>query len=237
MPFEIDVLSLFPEYFRGPFDVSMLKRAQEKELLKINLVDIRDFSEDRFRRVDDRPYGGGPGMVMMPDPVVKAIKSKKRSDSKTIYLSPQGKTLTAAKCKELASCNHLILVCGHYEGIDQRIIDSEIDEEISIGDFVLTNGCLASIVLIDAVSRFVPGVLGDEEGASQDSFENNLLDWPHYTRPEVFDGQSVPKVLLSGNHQLIEQWRHEQAIAKTKHVRPDLWLRYINEADNLTCAE
>ncbi|MBS0655566.1 MAG: tRNA (guanosine(37)-N1)-methyltransferase TrmD [Verrucomicrobia bacterium] len=230
MPCEIDVLSLFPEYFRGPLDVSMLKRAQEKGLISIQLVDIRDFSEERFRKVDDRPYGGGPGMVMMPDPVVKAIQSKKREGSKTIYLSPQGKTLTAEKCRELASYSHLILVCGHYEGIDQRVIDSEIDEEISIGDFVLTNGCLASIVLIDAVSRFIPGVLGDEEGADHDSFENGLLDWPHYTRPEVYNGMEVPKVLLSGNHRLIEQWRKEQAAEKTKQVRPDLFEKFISGA-------
>lgn len=226
MPCEIDVLSLFPEYFKGPLDVSILKRAQEKGLISIGLVDIRDFSEERFRKVDDRPYGGGPGMVMMPDPVVKAIKSKKRACSKTIYLSPQGKTLTAEKCRELAACPHLILVCGHYEGIDQRVIDSEIDEEISIGDFVLTNGCLASIVLIDAVSRFIPGVLGDEEGANHDSFEKGLLDWPHYTRPEVYNEMAVPKILLSGNHLLIDQWRKDQAIAKTKQVRPDLWAAY-----------
>ncbi len=201
---DIDILSLFPDYFRGPFDVSMLKRAREKGLINVNFVDIRDFAEGKNRRVDDRPYGGGPGMLMMPGPCVKAIRGRKRENSHVVYLSPQGKTLNAQKCKELAEMPHLILLCGHYEGIDQRIIESEIDEEISIGDYVLTNGCLPAIVLVDAVARFIPGVLGHEEAAAKDSFQEGVFEAPHYTRPEVYEGMAVPEVLLGGNHRVIE---------------------------------
>jgi tRNA (guanine37-N1)-methyltransferase len=226
---DIDILCLFPDFFRGPLDVSMIKRAREKEILKIDIVDIREFSTDRFRKVDDRPYGGGPGMVMMADPVAKAIRSRKRSGSKTIYLSPQGPPLTAAKCRELAKFEHLILVSGHYEGIDQRVIDSDIDEELSIGDYVLTNGSLAALVLLDSVARFVPGVLGDEEGNLYDSFEHGLLDWPHYTRPDEYEEVKVPAVLLSGDHAKIASWRLKSAQDKTQKVRPDLWKKYLNQ--------
>ena len=201
----------------------MLKRAQEKGLLKVSLTDIRDFSQERFSKVDDRPYGGGPGMVMMADPLVRAIRAKKRVGSKVVYLSPQGRTLDAKKAKSLAECEHIVLVCGHYEGIDQRVIESDIDEEISIGDYVLTNGCLAALVLLDCMVRFVPGVLGDDEGSKFDSFESGLLDWPHYTRPEEYEGRKVPAVLLSGNHKEIQVWRKARAEEKTKTVRPDLW--------------
>jgi len=218
----IDILSLFPEYFRGPFDESMIMQARKKGLLDIHLVNIRDFADNKHRRVDDRPYGGGPGMVLMPDPVSKAIHSVKTSKARVIYLSPQGKKLTAAKCRELAAYSHLILLCGHYEGIDQRVIDQEIDEEISIGDYVLTNGCLAAIVLVDACVRFIPGVLGHELAAAEDSFENGQLDCPHYTRPEVFNGQTVPAVLLSGDHQKIALWRKTTAFKITQQIRPDL---------------
>ncbi len=219
---KFDILSLFPDYFRGPFDESILKRAQLKGQIQINLIDIRNFTNTKRRKVDDRPYGGGPGMVLMADPVVKAIRSVKTSLTRTIYLSPQGLTLNATKCRELATYHHLILVCGHYEGIDERIIESEIDEEISIGDFVLTNGCLAAIVLVDAVSRFIPHVLGHELAASQDSFETKLFDYPHYTRPDNFENREVPAVLLSGNHQEVAKWRKAKALEKTRRLRPDL---------------
>jgi len=217
-----DILSLFPDYFRGPFDESMIKRARQAGLLDINLVDIRDFAENRHNRVDDRPYGGGPGMVLMPEPTVKAIRSVKTERSKVVYLSPQGKTLNAKKCRELARHDHLVILCGHYEGVDERVIEKEVDEEISIGDYVLTNGCAAAIILVDAVSRFIPGVLGHDEAAEEDSFENGLLDCPHYTRPEVFEGVTVPEVLLSGNHKMIEEWRQNMALEKTRRIRPDL---------------
>ena len=199
----VDILSLFPEYFQGPFDVSILKRARETKLLDIRLVDIRKFAQSKgigkYAKVDDRPYGGGPGMVLMPEPVCEAIRSiktdakrdQKCNRSHVVYLSPQGKTLTAAKCQELSTKEHLVLLCGHYEGVDERAL-KEIDEEISIGDYVLTNGCLAAIVLVDAMARFIPGVLGHEEAAGQDSFQEGIFVGPHYTRPEVFEGIAVP---------------------------------------------
>jgi len=218
----IDVLSLFPGYFNGPFSESMIKRAREKGLVDIRLTDIRDFAEDRFHRVDERPYGGGPGMVMMPQPTTAAIRHVKTPHSRVIYLTPQGKRLTAAKSRQLAQESHLILLCGHYEGVDQRVLDYDVDEEISIGDYVLTNGCLAAIVVVDSVIRFIPGVLGHALAADEDSFEKGLLDCPHYTRPEVFEEHSVPAVLLSGNHQEIAKWRREQALKKTRDIRPDL---------------
>ncbi len=197
-------------------------QARKKGLVDICLVDIRDFADNKWRKVDDRPYGGGPGMVLMPEPVTKALRSVRTPQSRVIYMSPQGTPLTAAKCRQLAAQEHLIVLCGHYEGIDERVLESEVNEEISIGDYVLTNGCLAAIVLVDAVLRFVPGVLGHEAAASEDSFEGGVLDYPHYTRPEVFEGKAVPPVLLSGNHQEIAQWRRGKAFEKTQRVRPDL---------------
>lgn len=219
---KIDILSLFPDYFKGPFDESIIGQARKKGILDINLIDIRNYAENKHRRVDDRPYGGGPGMVLMPDPVAKAIRDTRSPKGHVVYLSPQGSLLNAAKSRQLASYEHLILLCGHYEGIDERVLSSEVDEEISIGDYVLTNGCLPAIVLVDALVRFVPGVIGHESAASEDSFEAGLFDCPHYTRPEEFEGQRVPDVLLSGNHKLIKEWRHEQALKKTRRVRPDL---------------
>jgi tRNA (guanine37-N1)-methyltransferase len=221
-----DILSLFPDYFRGPFDESILRRASEKGALEIAQVDIRDFAEGKHRQVDDRPYGGGPGMVMMAEPVVKAIQSVKKPQSRVVYLSPQGAPLNAKKCKDLASYDHLVLLCGHYEGIDQRVLDNEIDEEISVGDYVLTNGCLAAIVLVDAVSRFVPGVIGHDHSAMEDSFEDGILDWPHYTRPRSYNGAVVPQVLLDGSHRDIDEWRLAVALEKTKSRRPDLFLQH-----------
>ncbi len=224
----VDILSLFPEYFFGPFDVSILKRAKESKLLDIRLVDIRSFAQKKGRakhaKVDDRPYGGGPGMVLMPEPVCAAIRSVKTEKSHVVYLSPQGKKLTAAKCEELSRKEHLVLLCGHYEGVDERAL-KEVDEEISIGDYVLTNGCLAAIVLVDALARFIPGVLGHEEAARQDSFQEGMFDAPHYTRPEVFEGMIVPEVLKSGDHAKIAKWRRQRALAKTKRVRPELILK------------
>lgn len=219
---QIDILSLFPNYFKGPFDESIIMQARKKGILDINLIDVRAFADNRHRKVDDRPYGGGPGMVMMPQPAMSALRSVKRPGSKVIYMSPQGHPLTAAKCRELAQHEHLILLCGHYEGIDERILD-EVDEEISIGDYVLTNGCLSAIVLVDAMVRFVPGVLGHECASSEDSFENGLLDYPHYTRPEIYEGKAVPAVLMSGDHKKIAAWRRKKALEKTKRMRPDLW--------------
>ena len=219
---KIDILSLFPGYFKGPFDESIIGQARKKGLIEINLIDMRDFAENSNRRVDDRPYGGGPGMVLMPQPVTKAIREVRSPKAHVVYLSPQGSLLNAAKSRQLASYEHLIFLCGHYEGIDERALSSEVDEEISIGDYVLTNGCLPAIVLVDALVRFIPGVIGHESAANEDSFETGIFDCPHYTRPELFEGQPVPEVLLSGNHKKIEEWRHQQALIKTRRVRPDL---------------
>ncbi len=219
---EIDILSLFPEYFRGPFDVSMLMRARENGLLEIRHTDIRDFAENKHGRVDERPFGGGPGMVLCPGPVARAIRSVRKPNSHVIYLSPQGSLLQAAKCQQLAKKEHLILLCGHYEGVDERVLMKEIDEEISIGDYVLTNGCAPAIVLVDAVARFIPGVIGHPDAVWEDSFQNGIFDAPHYTRPEVFEGIEVPAVLKEGHHAKIAAWRKEEAMKKTHRVRPDL---------------
>lgn len=225
---QIDILSLFPDYFEGPFKVSILKRAIERGLIEVRQTNIRDFGEGKHNRVDDRPYGGGPGMVLMPGPVTKAIHSVKQRNSHVVYLSPQGRLLDATTCQRLALAPHLILVCGHYEGLDERVIEREIDEEISIGDYVLTNGCLASIVLIDATVRFIPGVLGHDEAAQHESFQHGRFEGPSYTRPEEFAGIWVPEVLRSGNHAEIDQWRARKGVEKTERVRPDLLKKSTN---------
>jgi tRNA (guanine37-N1)-methyltransferase len=218
----IDILSLFPEYFEGPFKVSMLRRAIERGLIDVRLTNIRDFGEGKHRKVDDKPYGGGAGMVLMPGPVLRAIDSVEREDSHVIYLSPQGKPLTTSVCERLAKMPHLILVCGHYEGIDERIIEKKVDEEICIGDYILTSGCPAAAVLIDATVRHIPGVLGREESAKYESFQCDLLEGPSYTRPDVFEGMVVPEVLKSGHHAEIGKWRLQRSKDKTESVRPDL---------------
>lgn len=206
----VAILSLFPEYFEGPFKVSILKRAQERRLICIDLVNIRDFGEGRWKKVDDRPYGGGPGMVLMPGPVTKAVRSVKKENSHVIYLSPQGNLLDVKTCQRLAGYPHLVCICGHYEGIDQRVIEAQVDEEISIGNYILTNGCLASIVLVDAVARFIPGVLGNENSLLEESFqEDGVCGAPCYTRPEMFEGKCVPKVLLRGNHVEARKWKEK----------------------------
>lgn len=184
-------------------------------------VDLRQFGEGKWRKVDDRPFGGGPGMVMMPGPLTAAIRSVRTTESHVVYLSPQGKRLQVADAKRLAAKAHLILVCGHYEGIDERVVQGEVDEEVSIGDYVLTNGCLPALVLIDVMARFVPGVL-PTEAAAEESFEAGDLDWPHYTRPQLFEKREVPAVLCSGDHEKVARWRRAQAVAKTAQQRPDL---------------
>jgi len=217
----IDILSLFPEYFQGPFDVSIVKRARQKGLIDIRLTDIRTFAKDKHRKVDDRPWGGGPGMVMLPGPITEAIRSVRQEKSRVIYLSPQGKKLDAAKCRALAKEPHLILLCGHYEGVDERVM-REVDEEISIGDYVLTSGCPAAAVLVDAVCRFIPEVIGNEEAVDQDSFEGGIFDGPQYTGPEEFEGAAIPPILKTGHHANIASWRKQKAYEKTCTIRPDL---------------
>ena len=224
---EIDILSLFPEFFNGVFDVSILSRAIKSNLLNIRHTNIRDFSKDKHKKVDDRPFGGGPGMILSCQPLLDAIKTVKKENSHVIYLSPQGRPLKNSTCERLSLKKHLILICGHYEGIDQRIIDKEVDEEISIGDYVVTNGCIASIVLIDAVSRFIPGVLGDIQSAYLDTFQNDMFKGPQYTRPEIYEGMKVPETLLSGNHKEIEKENRENALIKMKENRPDLYFKYL----------
>ena len=217
---KFDVLTLFPEMFE-PLNSSIIGRAKEKNLIEINLINIRDFSKDKHKKVDDTPYGGGAGMVMMPDVVYDAYKSIKDKNAKVIYMSPQGKKLTQKKVEELAKNKHLIILCGHYEGIDQRVIDKIVDEEISIGDYVLTGGELPAMVLIDSVSRYAEGVI-TKESTNEESFTNGLLEYPQYTRPEVFEGEKVPEVLLSGHHANIEKWRKEKSLEITAKKRPDL---------------
>ena len=217
---KFDVLTLFPEMFE-PLNSSIIGRAKEKNLIEINLINIRDFSKDKHKKVDDTPYGGGAGMVMMPDVVYDAYKSIKDESAKVIYMSPQGKKLTQKKVEELAKNKHLIILCGHYEGIDQRVIDKIVDEEISIGDYVLTGGELPAMVLIDSVSRYSEGVI-TKESTNEESFTNGLLEYPQYTRPEVFEGEKVPEVLLSGHHANIEKWRKEKSLEITAKKRPDL---------------
>ena len=219
----IDILTLFPEMF-APLNESILGRAQNKGVLQINTVYIRDFSLDKHLKCDDAPFGGGAGMVMTPQPVCDCIKSvDPEHKAHRIYMSPRGKLLTVPIAREYAQkYDWLVILCGHYEGIDQRIIDLYIDEEISIGDFVLTGGELPAMVLCDVVSRFVPGVLGCDASSEDESFSDGLLEYPQYTRPQTYEGLSVPVVLLSGHHENIEKWRREKSLEITKQNRPDL---------------
>ena len=222
---QFDVLTLFPEMF-NILNESIIGRAKEKGLINVNLINIRDFSKNKHKKVDDTPYGGGAGMVIQPDVVYDAYKSvitnnEKSEKTRVIYMSPQGKKLDQQKVEGLSKQEHLILLCGHYEGIDQRVLDNIVDEEISIGDYVLTGGELPAMVLIDSVSRYVEGVLKDGS-TTEESFSQGLLEYPQYTRPEVFEGQQVPEVLRSGNHQMIDKWRREQSLKRTLEKRPDL---------------
>ena len=222
---KFDVLTLFPEMFSA-LDESIIGRGKEKGLIDINLINIRDFSKDKHKKVDDTPYGGGAGMVIKPDVVYNAYSSVKSNNAKVIYMSPQGKTLNQQIVQDLAKEENIILLCGHYEGIDQRVIDEIVDEETSIGDYVLTGGELPAMVLIDSVSRYVKGVL-KEDSVEEESFTNGLLEYPQYTRPETFLGKSVPDVLISGHHENVRKWRKKQEIINTYLKRPDL-LKEIN---------
>lgn len=222
---KVDIITLFPDMFKGPFDMSMLWKAQDKGLLTINVVDLRQFGLGARRTVDDTPYGGGDGMVLKPEPVVAAIESCKQQSGKdssyVLLMTPRGKKFSQAVAGDLAKMDHLILVAGHYEGFDERI-NEYVDMELSIGDYVLTGGELPAMVIVDAVTRLIPGVLGGEQSAHDESFSDKLLEYPHYTRPEEFRGHKVPEVLKSGNHSKIEKWRREQSEIKTRQNRPDL---------------
>ncbi|MBU1091107.1 MAG: tRNA (guanosine(37)-N1)-methyltransferase TrmD [Candidatus Omnitrophica bacterium] len=222
----IDIITIFPKMFEPVLSESMIKRARAKGKVKIQLYDLRDYTSNKHRKVDDRPFGGGSGMVMTPEPVFNAVESIKSSSrirkSKVILLSPQGKKLDQKAAKRLSKYKQLILICGHYEGVDDRIRQRLVDEEISIGDYVLTGGELPAMVLVDSLVRLIPGVLGDKNSLNFESFEGNLLEYAHYTRPSDFRGIRVPAILLSGDHKKIEAWRKKEAIRKTRRRRPDL---------------
>ena len=218
---KFDVLTLFPEMFE-PIKQSIIGRAKEKNLIDINLINIRDFSKNKHKKVDDTPYGGGAGMVMVPDVVYDAYKSLDSKDAKVIYMSPQGQKLNQKKVVELSKEKHIILLCGHYEGIDERVLEEIVTDYVSIGDYVLTGGELPAMVMIDTISRLVPGVLHNDVSAEFESFQDNLLEYPQYSRPEEWRGKKVPPILLSGHHANIEKWRREQSILRTMERRPDL---------------
>jgi tRNA (guanine37-N1)-methyltransferase len=219
---KIDVLTLFPAMFAGPLDESIIKRAREAGRLDLAIHNLRDCAHDRHKTVDDRPFGGGPGMLLKPEPIFEAVEKLARGNTRVILLSPAGRRFDQAIARELAGREHLLMVCGHYEGFDERVREQLADDEFSIGDYVLTNGALPVMVIIDAITRLLPGVLGDEDSAREDSFSQGLLEYPQYTRPAEFRGMKVPEVLLSGNHAEIARWRAEQARRRTRERRPDL---------------
>ena len=219
---KIDVLTLFPAMFGGPLDESIIMRARKKGLLDLKVHDLRQWTHDRHKTVDDRPFGGGPGMLMKPEPIFEAVESLRQDATKVILLSPGGRKFDQPIARELAQQTDLLLVTGHYEGFDERIRLGLAHDELSIGDYVLTNGALPAMVVIDAVTRLLPGVLGDDESSRDESFSHELLEYPHYTRPADFRGMKAPDVLVSGNHAEIEKWRREQAKLRTKERRPDL---------------
>ena len=231
---KIDILSLFPEMFTPVTECSMLGRAVENKIIEINLVNIRDYSLDKHKKTDDYPFGGGVGMVFLPEPVFGALRAVEADKKKLVYMSPRGKILDRDKIKELASLPELVILCGHYEGIDQRILDCWEPEEISIGDYVLTGGELAAMVLMDAVSRFIPEVLGSSESAEAESVYSGLLEYPQYTRPREYEGLSVPQVLLSGNHKEIKLWEFRQSLLLTFERRPDMFAAFLAGATELS---
>ena len=231
----IDVLSLFPDFIRQCTQVGVVGRAFERGLLSVEAWNPRDYATDNYRRVDDRPFGGGPGMIMLPEPLTACLNAARAADpepARVIYLSPQGPTLTQKKARELASGGRIILICGRYEGLDERFIEREVDEELSIGDYVLSGGELAAAVVIDAIGRLQEGALNDSESANQDSFEDGLLDCPHYTRSDSLGTEGVPAVLLSGDHAAIRRWRRQQSLGRTWLRRPDLLERLSLDKDD-----
>jgi tRNA (guanine37-N1)-methyltransferase len=231
---KIDVLTLFPEMFAGPLDVSIIQRARKSGLLDLRIHNLRDWTHDRHKTVDDRPFGGGAGMVLKPEPLFEAIESLAGSESHVVLMTPVGRVFNQAVAREFAVRSHLLLICASYEGVDERVIETLVDEEISIGDYVLTNGGLPTMVVVDAVTRLLPGALGDDASAQEESFSKDLLEYPHYTRPGEFRGMAVPEVLLSGNHAQIAAWRAVQARRRTEQRRPDL---LIKETENMKTGE
>lgn len=219
---KIDVLTLFPAMFAGPLDESIIKRARQAGLLNLQLHQLRDWTHDRHNTVDDRPFGGGPGMLLKPEPIFEAVEQLSCENTRVVLMSPSGRKFSQTIARELAQVEHLLIVTGHYEGFDARVREALAHDELSIGDYVLTNGALPAMVVIDAVTRLLPGALGDEESVMEESFSHGLLEYPQYTRPAEFRGMKVPEVLLSGNHAEIAKWREEQARSRTTERRPDL---------------
>ncbi|MCX8123591.1 MAG: tRNA (guanosine(37)-N1)-methyltransferase TrmD [Spirochaetes bacterium] len=226
------IITLFPEFFQSPLQTGLLGKAVEKGLCQFDIINLREFGEGHYRQCDDYPYGGGSGMVLMPGPLCKAIKQHK-GNAIVIYPSPSGTVLTQALVKKLFEYDSYCFICGQYEGIDQRIIDRYVDYEISIGDYILSGGEFATLVIIDALCRYIPGFMSNPQSLSEESFENYLLEYPQYTRPRQIDGMQVPDILLSGNHEKIRQWRLEKSIEKTKAVRPDLYRLYLAKKDEV----
>jgi tRNA (guanine37-N1)-methyltransferase len=219
---KIDIVTLFPEICRAPLSESIMKRAQKNGIVDLYIHNLRDWTTDKHHVADDAPFGGGQGMVMKPEPIFAAVEELRNQTSKVVLMSPAGRRFDQEMAVQLSGESHLIIICGHYEGVDHRVIEHLVDLEVSIGDYVLTNGAIAAVVLVDAVARLLPGVLGDEQSAMDDSFSRGLLEAPHYTRPAEFRSWKVPDVLLSGNHAEIESWRREQSIKRTRENRPDL---------------
>ena len=219
---KIDILTLFPAMFAGPLDESIIKRARQAGLLELQLHQLREWTHDRHKTVDDRPFGGGPGMLLKPEPIFEAVESLKREKTRVVLMSPSGRKFDQGIARELAQQEHLLIVTGHYEGFDERIREALADDELSIGDYVLTNGALPAMVVIDTVVRLLPGVLGDDASSTEESFSHGLLEYPQWTRPAEFRGMKVPDVLVSGNHAEIAKWRGEQAKKRTYEQRPDL---------------
>jgi len=219
----VDIITLFPEVVTIPLGASIMGRAQEKGALELQVHDLREHGRGKYRQVDDEPYGGGPGMVMRPEPIAAMLDQLKSPQARVIFMSPQGKPFTQADAVRLSTEDHLVFLCGHYEGVDQRVVDTLVDEELSIGDYVLTNGAIAAVVVVDAIVRLLPGVLGDDQSAVEESFgSSGLLDHPHYTRPAEWNSLKVPDVLVSGDHAKVAKWRAEQALERTRKNRPDL---------------
>jgi tRNA (guanine37-N1)-methyltransferase len=219
---QIDVLTLFPRIFEGPLEESILKRARESGRVQIRVHNLRDYTHDKHHVVDDRPYGGGPGMLMKPEPIFEAVEALKRDDTRVALMTPQGAPFTQPRAAAFARAPHLIIICGHYEGVDDRVRQALVNDEISIGDYVLTNGALAAAVVVDAVVRLVPGVLGHDQSAADDSFASGMIEGPQYTRPPEFRGMKVPDILMSGDHGAVAEWRAQEARKRTQERRPDL---------------
>ena len=224
--FQAKIFTLYPEYFPGPFDIGICKKAFEKKLWDLKLINIRDYADDKHKTVDDTPYGGGVGMLMRPDVVAKSLDANLDEKETVYYLTPKGKIFNQDIAKDIVKKNKVNILCGHFEGVDQRVIDSRNVEEISIGDFILSGGEMASFVVLDTVLRLVPGVLGNLNSTKDESFENGLLEYPQYTKPQIWEKLSVPDILLSGDHNKIKSWRLSQSEAITRHRRPDLWQKY-----------